>query len=527
MFRDAGAELHRRDRWQVQFQDTVDLAIGFLVVRGNVRTIGVRRCLTATDRELVRARGVVDHAMAGTALGVAAARPRHPNAQRAAFRVAHALGRADLAREGQAVVDAVFGIDIEEVGLAFRHRTAELFLHGTGIAGADGAAVGWNRGVQARDDATLVNAADVANRITTLVARFQAHGLDEVMVDVRRVEFGVEQGEVQGQRTGRLDLHVDQAALAGAFLFEPGGAAHVVDAATGRTWQGASDCRIRRNAVIPDAIFLADTAQFALLIEALQHHTHGVGIVLPVQHAAHLRIFLARVGRVHGAQADLARNLFLEVQRFARFDIDHALCAAFQQVRLRTFVHGDTADQFRGEQREADAAAAADDVVGKPVAAADRVAIEGGQGQAERRAAQCHAVIFAKAAFVAASSGDADAWHALQRVGDVFVRHLAHVFSRDHFDQAVGIAFLVQGLLQRCADTRHDDGLAFINFSRCCRLGCHDFLSLRRETRACHQHSHSSGDRRQIACCRASCQIAFHVLPLDLGSRIGPFSFLT
>jgi hypothetical protein len=48
---------------------------------------------------------------------------------------------------------------------------------------------------------------------------------------------------------------------------------------------------------------------------------------------------------------------------------------------------------------------------------------------------------------------------ALQRVGQVLVRHLAHVFGGDHLDVGGGVALDGQRLRHRGADTGHLDGL--------------------------------------------------------------------
>ncbi len=55
--------------------------------------------------------------------------------------------------------------------------------------------------------------------------------------------------------------------------------------------------------------------------------------------------------------------------------------------------------------------------------------------------AQTHAIIFVEPAFATRGRADIDARQALQRIGNIFVGHLAHILCADHFLDRIGILF--------------------------------------------------------------------------------------
>ena len=96
-----------------------------------------------------------------------------------------------------------------------------------------------------------------------------------------------------------------------------------------------------------------------------------------------LRVVRLGLVRAHRADRAFRGELLGEFQRLAGDDVDGTGGAAVLQLGLRGLVHFHRADQFRWQQRVADAAA---DVVAlaehEPVGRADGMAVDQGLGQA-------------------------------------------------------------------------------------------------------------------------------------------------
>src|SRR5439155_17567938 len=134
--------------------------------------------------------------------------------------------------------------------------------------------------------------------------------------------------------------------------------------------------------------------------------------------------------------------------------------AAFDQVGRRALVDSDLAHELRRQQREADAAAHRLELIeDEPVAGGYAVAVDQRLRQARAGAADADAVVLVEAALAAGGRTGIHAGDALDRVGDIFVGHLADVFGGDDFDDRVGVALGGQRLLARCANAGDDDGL--------------------------------------------------------------------
>jgi hypothetical protein len=85
------------------------------------------------------------------------------------------------------------------------------------------------------------------------------------------------------------------------------------------------------------------------------------------------------------------------------------------------------------------------------------VPVDQGLGEAGAGAAQADAVGFVEAALVRGGGTDVHAGQALQGVGHVMRRQLAHVLGGDHLQARVGLALGVQGAFHRTADAGDDD----------------------------------------------------------------------
>ena len=423
--------------------------------------------------------------------------------------IAHAMGLAQLAGQGQVLGGAVFEVEIEVVRFAAGVRTVDI---------VDFARVGGERG--ARQGTVLDRV--VGRHLVGAVDRVRWRG-QPVGVLMRRLQLRIEAVHIQRQVLAWLEFDVECAAFAGFLLLEQAGADK------GRHFHaGQFRVRQRCRAVGQDRRvaqdFLAIAAHGRFLREALHHDAQGVRVILPVHQAGELWIGLAGQVIVECLDRTFGRDLVLEFQRTAGDHVDHARHAAFRQVGGGALVHDNRADQFRWQQGEAAAAAdvAAKLVQHEPVAGADGMAIEQGLLEAWAGAAQADAVVFAEAAFATGRGLGIHTWQALDRVSHVTVWHFADVFGRHHFHHGIRIAFLLQRFFQRCAHAGHRDGRHIFG-------GC--FLRLRRKSQTSNHHGNGRGDRRtvtrsgfQYGSCR--CQIAFHVLPLDLDPRIGTFSFL-
>jgi hypothetical protein len=205
-----------------------------------------------------------------------------------------------------------------------------------------------------------------------------------------------------------------------------------------------------------------------------------------------------------------------EVERFAGDDVDGAGHAAFDQVGGRGLVDHHLADDLGRQQRIAGAAAdgAADLVEHEPVARGQRMAVDGGLGQAGRGAAQADTVVLVEAAGTGRRGTDVHARQALQRVGDVLVGHLPHVFGGDDFDVRGSVTLDRQRLLQGSTDAGHHDRVDR-------RIVGRRLLRRRRVGCAQHQQRDGAGRRRQrgmemcVLALAGCCLRIFHCFPLE------------
>jgi hypothetical protein len=136
-------------------------------------------------------------------------------------------------------------------------------------------------------------------------------------------------------------------------------------------------------------------------------------------------------------------------------DVHAARDAAFGHVGTLGLVHDDRADHLGGQQIVADAAADQLILIEEiPVAAGDRMAIDGGLGEAGAGAPNGHAVILIEAALPAGGGGGVDAGQALDGIGHVLVRQLADVAGLDDFNVVHFLALGFERLRQGVADAR-------------------------------------------------------------------------
>jgi hypothetical protein len=204
---------------------------------------------------------------------------------------------------------------------------------------------------------------------------------------------------------------------------------------------------------------LAVALQRALLVERLHQHAGGVGIVLPVEQAAELRLGGAGQVGVDAADGRLGGVRLGKLQRLAGDDVHRAGTATFDQARLRRLVHHHLADDLRRQQAVAHAAADGLHLAQhEPVAGADGVAVDQRLGEAGVGAAQAHAIALVEAALAGAGRTDVHTGQALQRVGHVLGRQLADVLGGDDLHVRGGVLLQRQRLGLAVADAGDGDG---------------------------------------------------------------------
>ena len=285
--------------------------------------------------------------------------------------------------------------------------------------------------------------------------------LDGVGLGVlRQVEAEVVRG--QGQVVQRLELQGQLAALALAFLLldvqvhrgrhhEAGvvPAALVVEAGAappvGVELRGVA-VDVDRGAAFVAAIPLpafgagAQGAGGALLVGVADEHAEALVLVVPGVRGRGLAVGLAGgigPGAFDGDEAGVGFHL----QRTPRVQDHRATDAAFVDARLGRLEQLGAAQHVRRQQRVVERTGR----VAVGFCGGDVVAIQLGQGQFRGQSA--HADVLT----LAAAAGDDHARHALQRVGHVLVGELADVLGGDDFDHRVGVALLLQALLDGIA----------------------------------------------------------------------------
>ncbi len=137
--------------------------------------------------------------------------------------------------------------------------------------------------------------------------------------------------------------------------------------------------------------------------------------------------------------------MWLQFQRAPRLQDHRAADAAFVDARFRGLVQLCAAQQVRWQQRVVERARR----VAVGLGGGDVVAVQFGQHQLRGQAPHADVLPFA------AVAADDHARHALQRIGHVLVGELAHVLGGDHIDHGVGVALLLQALLDRVAVAGH------------------------------------------------------------------------
>jgi hypothetical protein len=144
---------------------------------------------------------------------------------------------------------------------------------------------------------------------------------------------------------------------------------------------------------------------------------------------------------VHGLDAD-ARIGAEAVERTRGDDVDGGADAAGRGLGAAGLVDLQLRDRFRGQVREVEGAAVqVAQVRGRHLAAVQQHHVEVGAD-----AAHGHLLAFAVGAV------DRHAGNALQRLGQVGIRELAHVFGHDAVDDTVRVALQVQRRGHRLAD---------------------------------------------------------------------------
>jgi hypothetical protein len=196
----------------------------------------------------------------------------------------HALGRrgtgtarlAALGRQGQHVADAPFAVEVEELGLGVGALAVDVVDDTVAQRGGGRAAIDPGR----RAQGAVAHRVGVRRHVAADGARTQHVG-HVVAVVVRGVQFRGEIGRIQRKVTARLELRIDQAALAVAFLFEQRGTDQARIPDVGQVRMGAGDLAARCD-LGPLQQLLAVAAQAALFGKALQQHAEGIRRVLPV-----------------------------------------------------------------------------------------------------------------------------------------------------------------------------------------------------------------------------------------------------
>ncbi len=307
--------------------------------------------------------------------GEAGARLRFPERLRAGLAVG--LGVADLAVQGQRVAGIEAHIEIERLRLGLRVAQDGVVHHAPA-----------RRRCCAKVPPTSVPSLDGGVGGLFAGAEHVREPRHVVVVEVVGLELGVQAGEIDVERVRGPELQAEVRAGAHALLLE--------QRRTEQVWHGD-----RRPAlIVDDAIgvaqeFDAVAAQVAFLVDAGDQHADRLGVVLPAEQRAHLRIGGVGEFGVRALQRGGERGR-RQIQRIARLDVHRAADAAFLEVGLRALVDLGLADDLGGQHQVVEAAGRGQLVEHEPVGGGDAVAIQLGAVEVGRRAADRNALALAE-----------------------------------------------------------------------------------------------------------------------------------
>src|SRR4029450_11766152 len=141
----------------------------------------------------------------------------------------------------------------------------------------------------------------------------------------------------------------------------------------------------------------------------------------------------------------------IKVERIAGVNVYGGADAAFLEIRLRTLVHLQFADDFRRKNQVIECTCRAQLIEDEPVRRRDIMTVEQRLGEVRGRASDAYAFAFSKLPV------DYDTGNPLKSFRDVLVRKLANVLGAQDVGDDRRIALGPDRCLDRPAETRDDN----------------------------------------------------------------------